>query len=208
MSKLALGIIETVGLAAAIEAADTAVKSANVTLLGYELTKGFGLVTVKIEGNVGAVKAAIEAGCAAAERVSKVWSKQVIPRPHVEIDDLIFSKETFGLSDDKVKSRELQESLKEEDKEEEKIIDTKVDAFRENEEEEKSSVEEKESEESLEITEKDGQLDSDKVMEIKKTDEVCNLCGDPKCPRKKGESKTICIHYDKVKKKKKKGRNS
>lgn len=87
--KEALGLIETVGLAAAIEAADTAVKAANVKLLGYEKTRGNGMITVKIVGDVGAVKAAVTAGVMAANRVNEVYSYHVIPRPHDEIKTLI-----------------------------------------------------------------------------------------------------------------------
>ncbi len=89
MTSKALGLIETIGLPAAIEAADAASKSANVTLLGYENTRGGGLITVKIVGDVGAVKAAVSAGSAAALRVGKVATCLVIPRPHAEIEALI-----------------------------------------------------------------------------------------------------------------------
>jgi microcompartment protein CcmL/EutN len=85
----ALGLIETIGLVPAIEAADAAVKAANVTLLGYENTKGGGKITVKLAGDVGAVQAAVAAGVAAARRIGKVYSHLVIPRPHQEIDALI-----------------------------------------------------------------------------------------------------------------------
>lgn len=97
MSRLALGLIETVGLAAAIEAADTAVKSANVKLIGYELTKGGGLVTIKLEGDVGAVNAAVQAASMAASKVSSVYSRLVIPRPHDELSAIVVSKETIGI---------------------------------------------------------------------------------------------------------------
>lgn len=94
--KYALGLIETVGMVAALEAADAAVKAANVSLAGYELTRGGGLVTVKLEGEVGAVNAAVAAGVAAAERVNKVYSSLVIPRPHDEVRSIIDSPETVG----------------------------------------------------------------------------------------------------------------
>ena len=84
-----LGLIEVVGLVGAVEAGDTAVKAANVRLLGYELTKGGGMVTVKIEGEVSAVKAAVDAGAAAAERVGTVQSIHVIPRPHADTEKLL-----------------------------------------------------------------------------------------------------------------------
>ncbi len=91
MSSKALGLIETIGLPAAIEAADAASKAANVTVLGYENSKGGGLITVKLVGNVGAVKAAVSAGSAAAQRVGKVAATHIIPRPHAEIESLITS---------------------------------------------------------------------------------------------------------------------
>ena len=87
--KQALGLIEAIGLVTAIEAADAAVKAANVTLLGYENTKGGGKITVKLVGGVGAVKAAVAAGVAAASRVGRIYGYQVIPRPHDEIEALI-----------------------------------------------------------------------------------------------------------------------
>lgn len=85
----ALGLIETIGLVPAIEAADAAVKAANVVLVGYENTKGGGKITIKIAGDVGAVQAAVAAGVAAASRIGKVYGQHVIPRPHEEINALI-----------------------------------------------------------------------------------------------------------------------
>ncbi len=79
----ALGLIETRGLVGAIEATDSMVKAANVKLLGKE-NIGSGLVTVMIAGDVGAVKAAVDAGAAAAKRVGELISVHVIPRPHEE----------------------------------------------------------------------------------------------------------------------------
>ncbi|MFO7681127.1 MAG: BMC domain-containing protein [Chloroflexota bacterium] len=87
--KQALGLIETIGLVSAIEAADAAVKAANIILLGYENTKGGGKITVKLVGDVGAVKAGVDAGAAAARRVGQVYACHVIPRPHDEIEALI-----------------------------------------------------------------------------------------------------------------------
>ena len=84
----ALGMIETKGLVAAIEAADAMVKSANVILIGKEHIGG-GLVTVMVRGDVGAVKAATDAGAAAAERVGELISVHVIPRPHGEIEMIL-----------------------------------------------------------------------------------------------------------------------
>jgi len=84
----ALGLIETRGLVAMIEAADAMVKAANVTLIGCEKI-GSGLVTVMVRGDVGAVKAATDAGAAAAKRVGEVVSIHVIPRPHTDTEKLL-----------------------------------------------------------------------------------------------------------------------
>lgn len=81
-------MIETKGLVGAIEAADAMVKAANVTLVGKEHVGG-GLVTVLVRGDVGAVKAATDAGAAAAERVGELVSVHVIPRPHNEIEGIL-----------------------------------------------------------------------------------------------------------------------
>ncbi|MEG6617405.1 ethanolamine utilization microcompartment protein EutM [Peptococcaceae bacterium 1198_IL3148] len=86
MSKSeALGLIETKGLVGAIEAADAMVKAANVSLIGKEHVGG-GLVTVMVRGDVGAVKAATDAGAAAAQRVGELISVHVIPRPHTDVE--------------------------------------------------------------------------------------------------------------------------
>jgi len=88
MSQEALGMIETKGLVGAIEAADAMVKSANVDLVGYEKI-GSGLVTVMVRGDVGAVKAATDAGAAAAEKVGQIIATHVIPRPHPDVEKMI-----------------------------------------------------------------------------------------------------------------------
>ncbi|WP_290920723.1 ethanolamine utilization microcompartment protein EutM [Halodesulfovibrio sp.] len=84
----ALGMVETKGLVGAIEASDAMVKAANVTLLGREQI-GSGLVTVMVRGDVGAVKAATDAGAAAAQRVGEVVSVHVIPRPHGDVETIL-----------------------------------------------------------------------------------------------------------------------
>ena len=88
MDTNSLGMIETKGLVGAIEAADAMVKSANVQLVGKEQVGG-GLVTVMVRGDVGAVKAATDAGAAAAEKVGELISVHVIARPHVEVDAIL-----------------------------------------------------------------------------------------------------------------------
>ncbi len=84
----ALGMIETKGLIGSIEAADAMVKAANVTLIG-KVHIGGGLVTVMVRGDVGAVKAATDAGAAAAQRVGELISVHVIPRPHMEVESIL-----------------------------------------------------------------------------------------------------------------------
>ena len=88
MNGEALGLIETRGLVGAIEAADAMVKAANVTLVGQRLTGG-GLVTVMVRGDVGAVKAATDAGAAAAKKVGEIVSIHVIPRPHSDTEKIL-----------------------------------------------------------------------------------------------------------------------
>ena len=85
---IALGMIETRGLVGSIEAADAMVKAANVVLLGSEYIGG-GFVTVMVRGDVGAVKAATDAGAAAAKRIGDLVSVHVIPRPHEEVEQIL-----------------------------------------------------------------------------------------------------------------------
>ena len=88
VQMIALGMVETKGLIGAIEAADAMVKAANVRLIGKEQI-GSGLVTVFVRGDVGAVKAATDAGAAAAAKVGEVVSCHVIPRPHTDVEKLL-----------------------------------------------------------------------------------------------------------------------
>ncbi len=91
MDKQALGMVETKGLIGAIEAADAMVKAANVTLMGKEMI-GSGLVTVLVRGDVGAVKASVDAGASAAKRVGELVSVHVIPRPHQDVEKILPQK--------------------------------------------------------------------------------------------------------------------
>ena len=88
----AIGLIETKGLVAAIEAADAMVKAANVVLVGKEKV-GSGLVTVMVRGDVGAVKASVDAGAAAAARVGELFAVHVIPRPHDDVELILPHKD-------------------------------------------------------------------------------------------------------------------
>ena len=88
MAQEALGMVETRGLTAAIEAADAMVKAAEVTLIGTEKI-GSGLVSVMVRGDVGAVKSAVEAGNAAASRLGEIIATHVIPRPHSDVEKIL-----------------------------------------------------------------------------------------------------------------------
>lgn len=88
MAQEALGMVETRGLTAAIEAADAMVKAAEVTLVGTEKI-GSGLVTVMVRGDVGAVKAAVETGAVAAGRLGELVATHVIPRPHNDVEKIL-----------------------------------------------------------------------------------------------------------------------
>ncbi|MEA4853142.1 MAG: BMC domain-containing protein [Christensenella sp.] len=91
MEKQALGMVETKGLIGAIEAADAMVKAANVELTGKEQI-GSGLVTVVVRGDVGAVRAAVEAGASAAKRVGELFGMHIIPRPHDDVEKILPSR--------------------------------------------------------------------------------------------------------------------
>ena len=122
----ALGLIEVVGLVGAIEVADTASKAADVKVIGYEFTKGSGMVLVKIVGGGSAVKAAVDAASMAAERISQVVSKLVIARPSDELDKVInIEKEN---SDEKLEEKEeIKEELVTEEVTEEVVENNKND---------------------------------------------------------------------------------
>ncbi|MFZ5967681.1 MAG: BMC domain-containing protein [Bacillota bacterium] len=191
MSKLALGIIETVGLAAAIDAADAAAKSADIQVIGYELTKGDGMAAVKITGTVGAVKAAIDAAVASAGRINKVWGKTVIPRPANGLEMLIYSRETVG-----VKSQRKEETCDDALQTEfiDGIFSQMEDTQQEKLEEQVASTEPVDDIPELPM-EQDGKEEEDFTQEL----EGCNLCKDPSCSRRKGDLRTMCIHYEELK---------
>nr|WP_315025044.1 BMC domain-containing protein [uncultured Aminipila sp.] len=117
MQMQALGMIETKGLIAAIESADAMLKAANVSLVDRVFVKG-GLVTIIIEGDVGAVKAATDAGAAAAQRVGQLISVHVIPRPHEEVEEKII----YPTSKKKI----VEETVEEEVSEQEEIVETVI----------------------------------------------------------------------------------
>ncbi len=94
----AVGLIEAIGLATAIEAADAAVKSANVRLIGYEACKGDGMSTIKVAGDIGAVIAEVDAASADCAKGRGVWATKVIARPSEGIEKLIYNNQTVGFT--------------------------------------------------------------------------------------------------------------
>jgi len=91
----AVAVVEVAGLPTAIACADAMVKAANVTLIGYEITRGGpGMVNVKIYGDVGAVQAAVDAGCAVANQITEVCGKVIMPRPHTDLEKILLNRNT------------------------------------------------------------------------------------------------------------------
>jgi len=184
--KLSLGIIETVGLVAAIAAADIALKTANVDLIGYEISKGDGLVTVKIQGDVSAVNAAIKSAEISAAKVNTVLSTTVIARPDEKLVKLILTDETVGLvrSND-CNGREINE---EQDLRSSENLQKDKPSVKEETVKEETEIEAIE-----EVSEEIDKMNIEDIEEIKAT---CNLCMDPACSRKKGETRNACIHHN------------
>lgn len=213
MKKEALGVIEVVGMATAIEAADSCLKSANVELVGYENTKGSGLIVIKIRGNIGAVKAAIEAAKVSASKVNKVYATLIIPRPSQELEKIIDSntnkelgsKNTKQIGKEHMKNNateyisvynyegiELKDNKDIENKVEEVLIENKKNNVNGDEKEYVNS--------DIELTygeifDKNSEIQNEFISEEK--NDICNICHDSKCKRKKGQPRNLCIHYTK-----------
>lgn len=195
MVKKSLGLIEIVGLAAALEAADAAMKAANVELIGYELTKGGGLVLVKVCGDVGAVKAAVEAGRIAGSKVNKVWATHVIPRPHQELSGMLAQKELLEqqapIESTKVIAIDVVTA------EVEIIMEDgmQLEIQPEREQEPEQKLDEDTVIESSPSELNHGDVPIVIAQKEKKAADICNLCSDPNCHRKKGDPKITCMYY-------------
>ena len=212
MVRNAIGLIETVGLVAALEAADAALKAANIELIGYELTKGKGMVLVKFSGDVGAIKVAVEAGRIAAGKVNKVVATHVIPRPHQQLSSVLTTKET---SNRKVQvASEMVIDIQESTDNEGKILEVgDSTSFAPSIPIEKGArryspletiVTEAEYGDPLPLKEVGVlQLDKEPIGVVSSVEQgknpavLCNFCRDPACHRKKGDPKVTCIHYGK-----------
>jgi microcompartment protein CcmL/EutN len=169
----ALGLIEVIGLLAAVEAADTGLKSANVSLVGIENATG-AYFTVKFSGDVGAVKAAVTSARVNAEKVGTVVSAHVIPRLSAGLKGWLMTEES-------AKAEEATQVECSEKPAEEK--------------EKTAEVEEKSEEAEYEENPEETEIIADSESENEKNPAyTCNLCKDPKCPREKGQMEKLCIH--------------
>lgn len=231
----ALGLVEAIGRAAAIVAVDTILKAANVTLIGIEPSKGGGMYAIKIEGDVGAVKAAVDSIKSLDELQNKIYTSKVIPRPAAGIEKLVYNSVTIGYQE-KVKAA-INEVVQAEEKAETANIETveaqASEAMTETVEEISEAVTETVEEqvaEAVNVTAEEhavtletaGIKIPEAVLEVVQDDikdtpkevkkeasikgvnsetksikkEGCNLCNDPKCKRKRGEPKNLCIKYN------------
>jgi microcompartment protein CcmL/EutN len=209
MTFQALGMIETIGLPAAIAAADAATKAANVQLLGYDLATG-GLVTVKLRGDVGAVQAAVRAGAQVGAQVGQVVSTHVIPRPHTDLQALT-AQLVRGPA---VVSTPEPAAVKPRQPRQKKEVPPLVPVA-----EPEASVLVEETplpvvvaqevivdeagdvtfvEEVVEVEETGETLAQKIVVEAASAAavEVCNLCADPACPRRRGQAHRLCMHWE------------
>lgn len=185
MQGKALGMVETVGLLAAVEAADAMVKAARVDLIGYELTRGGGMVLVKVEGDVGAVSAAVGAGVASASRVGTVVAARVIPRPHDQLGFMIRSLETVPGEPGNGEGVPASGQEPGETAEEESWMAG----------EPGDGLSLKPGTEHMEVGKPEEKKESEKVLGPERESEICNLCKDPACPRRKGEPHSLCLHF-------------
>lgn len=192
MKDEALGLIEVIGLLAAVEAADTGLKSANVSLVGLENASG-AYFTVKFCGDVGAVQAAVISARVSAEKVGTVVSAHVIPRMAAGLRGWLLTEE-FPKAEESAKA---EESPKTEESPHEECGEKPADA---EEKPEEGEVKPEEAEEkSAEAIDRENPEETEKMEYSEPENEknpayTCNLCKDPKCPREKGQMEKLCIH--------------
>jgi microcompartment protein CcmL/EutN len=175
--RRSLGLLEVAGLLSAVSVADVMLKTANTQLLAMEKAKGNGWTTVKIEGGVDAVHAAVDAGVVMAKQMNAFVSSKVIARP----DEAVFK--LFGLNQ---VERQIQ-------KEEVAISELEVEIVEPavNKEEVELVLEDEEVEE---VTLTLDVIEEEMITEEVTPDATCNLCQESDCERKKGEPKTRCLH--------------
>jgi len=194
MAVKAFGLVEVQGLATSLVVADTAVKTANVRLIGYELGRGSGLVTIKFCGDVGAVNAAARAAAGLAEEMGRLVACRVIARPHDGIDGILQNIDSAGpdpggaAAGGRLDAGEppagLELKVEARDRAGEAPSDSGVQDPAES-----APCEDGVSPEAAIIP---GCPDDDREKERA---EVCNLCNDPACPRRKGDPRFNCLHF-------------
>ena len=208
----ALGIIEVYGLAAAITAVDAAMKAANVTYVNYFKT-GNGSIQVRLVGDVGAVQAAVAAAKMEASKCGLVLGTSVIPRPHNDLKAFIGH---YGLMENSIFMEEPEaeavkepaaetEAVEEPAAEAEAVEEPAVEAEPEEAEAAEEPVTESEPEEAETaeepaaeaeaVEEPAAEAEPEKDAREASGEITCNICHDPKCPRMRGQSKKLCIHY-------------
>ncbi|MGX8700706.1 BMC domain-containing protein [Caproiciproducens sp.] len=181
IEKVAVGAAEFTGLTAAIAFLDAAVKAADVRMTGYEIT-GNGLVTVKLSGNVSAVQAAMDAGLLAAQPIGRAAGHLILARPHEDVGKILYSR------DNKIRRspEPEEESPAAQNVPPESSVESEALSPQPEEEASPGTVGLSETEEIPEP-----------IAQVRQEPEqaACNLCGDPKCPRTKGQPRRDCIHY-------------
>jgi len=209
-----LGLLEVAGLLSAITVADAMVKTANVRLLAVEEARGNGWMTVKIEGSVDAVNAAIDAGATIAKGMDVLISKKVIARPEESVFRMFGLRKVEENAEHKASTEAdvIVQNVDKEDLKNVQVVETIQEIAVDQVVEEASVVhdevvgEEVKADEDLVQVEEVPETLTEEVQEIQasevpeaQTEEAlrvtCNLCHDPRCSRKKGEFKTSCLHY-------------
>lgn len=176
----ALGMIEVVGFACAVNTADVMVKAANVVIVGIERAKGGGWLTIKALGDVGAVTAAVEAGSSSARQGDRLINARVIPRLGSGLAD-VWLKPGIDASTNAPASPAEQNTISNIPS----VSETEATLLSAKPMEAKTAA----------------PLNEEKTGTAEKESYTCNLCKDPACPRKKGDPRKFCIHFDEIKNK-------
>lgn len=196
--RKAVAAIECNHMTTGIAFADAALKAANISLIGYELSKKAGGVVIKLEGEVSALRAAVDAGKLVADTLNGISGVSFIPRPMDCMDMMFRNKDTVGyvpelesaLDPNPVAELESEPAL-EPESENESIEGTEEWAEFALKIPECESVPEKEIEDL-----KEEAVDENPEPMPEKKAVTCNICQDPACPRKKGEARSLCIHFE------------
>ncbi|WP_178075714.1 BMC domain-containing protein [Paenibacillus oralis] len=198
MNENALGLIEVIGYPAALEAADTCMKSSHVKLLGYEKARD-GRIVVKITGDVGAVKAAVEGAKNSAGKLGTVIAAVVIARPAEGIGRLIHSPETVFTEPgaEQMPVEPLEETaggktVAGPEADQAPVVEAADQELQQEPQQEPQVLEQE-----PQVLEQESQVPQQEpqVEQVERTEVSCNLCGDPLCRRMKGQPVTHCLHH-------------